>query len=370
MSKRTLKPDDAPIFNISDALYSDTVSYIFNLKSFSPVEKGQLESMFGAVGINNMFVFDIDFFYEIYTLKKYNFSALSDILLINAGKSNTYKNIQIIINHVLFSFFSNPIKIVAIDKPFMNKVVSGETIYPLISAPESKHYSPITDKLHELLKVSLGAGDLFIKNYVKYLGYKRNEIAVSPYLKKWFGCYAPLPSFSLNIQQECDPLCVYQEAIKLYEVPELNDVIIQEKECNGALCIIDNVSVAGSGVHLTINQICPQCITAGASCRCVVDITVPGVLDKIGFGEPTGGSFGQYCPNAECIQFDPITQIADIVECNQGISTQTFGDNFVPKEVGTTQDVLVIFFIFIIFVLFIFGANYIIVHHKAKVPVL
>jgi hypothetical protein len=70
----------------------------------------------------------------------------------------------------------------------------------------------------------------------------------------------------------------------------------------------------------TINQICPQCSEGNSQCLCIVDTTLPGLLNKINNKDGTNnlnnpGVFNQYCPNATCIQYNLVKGINEVVDC-------------------------------------------------------
>lgn len=208
----------------------------------------------------------------------------------------------------------------------------SEGISPKITLPGRVEYTEIQENIHSVYKVARGVSNNFLKtkvcindgnNYFTSTGAPtRDLIGANQVYINWCGCFAPPPDIpqAKGLTTECDPLCQNQSSIKLV------DDSGNEKECNGLLCILDNISIAGDGSgNVNITQICPQCLNGG-QCRCVVDVTIPGVLNKI-----TGGNgnsmadnttFRQYCPGAECIDIDPITREAKVVSCGQGVNVQ------------------------------------------------
>lgn len=250
--------------------------------------------------------------------------------------------------------------------PFADDV-SG-CIYPYPSNPGNIRYTEMQNVLFSFISNIAGAPSFFLQNFVETNNITREEIVNSPALLNWFGCYSPDPILpdTAEISKQCDPLCSRLETIKLY-----SDSSPVQLECQGTVCVIDNLTVAAASNSGTvqITQICDQCVKNKGQCRCIINVDTPGLLNRIGSDE--GGLadpvvLKQYCPNSECVTYDEKTLTSRIIPCDQG--TKLYG---LPKE--EKKDFSPTFWYFlivivVIFLLFFFASVYGSHNVKAYVP--
>lgn len=285
------------------------------------------------------FDFSLEYFYYYWTYQ--DLTNLRDILQkilssgasfgINQDGSNLSSNGKLVsqyLEEIFDKYFNNPVRKEGVNG--FSKPADG-TDNPIITFPGRSEYTEIQRNLHSIFRQTRGVANDFIAKVCvngDYFGLDdsptREFISGDQAIINWCGCFAPkpnLPDSEADIDKECDPLCQNLGAIKLVDS---NGV---DKECNGLLCILDDITLSGDGSgDVSISQVCPQCINGG-QCRCIVDVTIPGVLNKISASDGSSMAddavFKQYCPGAECIQIDPITRQAKVVECGQGFDVQT-----------------------------------------------
>lgn len=264
------------------------------------------------------------------------------------------------ISSFLFQKFLNtPIYYLDINKNIYVK--KSPLIYPKISIDGRNTFSNMQIVLLRFFR-NYGILNDDLNNEVKNNTdkYTRVKIASSPALKQWFGCFSPdllINSNSTfnNDNKGCDPLCNGED--KIYLVDDKG----QKKECKANICVISNITLdeTNTNIYPKINQICPQC-KSGGNCLCIVDVTVPGVLNKI---EGNGKSLNdpdmlkQFCPNATCIQFDPITGINNVVECEK--TTTNIKSSYWFEKYISVYGLVILIFITIVLGL-LFSSRYII----------
>jgi hypothetical protein len=277
-------------------------------------------------------------------------------------------------------------------------------IYPNLSNQGNLNYSELQDILLAFFSNSRGILNAYLFKKVQTdTTLTRQLISTNPTLRKWFGCFSPdiiyddnnikrnvfnpnnlslttaidpstnttsnpaiattvtTNNFQLtnsiseyNKSKSCDPLCFGLDKIKLVDSEGKNI------SCAEDVCVISNVNIEqiNDNVSPNINQICPQCADKSSKCLCIVDVTVPGVLDKIdgnGISMANPGTFKQFCPNATCIQFNSITGISDIVQCpTQAKDDDTIKTLYWFEKYITINQLLFLIFSFIIMLLFLF----------------
>lgn len=195
----------------------------------------------------------------------------------------------------------------------------------------------------------------------------RSEIASSQPLLTLCGCYSPsltsvYGSEYGNITPECDPLCSQQLAAK-----KRDSSTGMTLECQATICVIDNVSIGASNSSTggtSFTQVCPSCVDGKGQCKCIVNVTNPNILGGLSSenqGLDDASTFYQYCPNALCLNTDPITQRVNVVPCqNYVTTTATVPKVTKPIPIGVWIIGLVIILIFILVILSVkYGGDHI-----------
>ena len=179
--------------------------------------------------------------------------------------------------------------------------------------------------------------DTVIYNY-------RNDVATSPVLNAWCGCFTPSSSIlqeaDINKNNagdtECDPICYKPKTIQRFE-PLINGLNYgQVISCKRSICVIDNISIIAYGNQgsINFNQICEGCANGG--CLCYLDVTNDSLVDKIVSGRNGMDSqvnFLQYCPGSVCYVVEPETNNAIPVDCSK-VNTPNTGELFPDNDEG------------------------------------
>ena len=195
----------------------------------------------------------------------------------------------------------------------------------------------------------------------------RSEISSSQPLLTLCGCYSPSLASVYgtqygNITPECDPLCSQQLAAKKRDSSTGMTI-----ECQATICVIDNVSIGASNSSTggsSFTQVCPSCVDGNGQCKCIVNVTNPKILGGLSSenqGLDEASTFYQYCPNALCLETDPITQKVNVVPCQNYVTTTAT----IPKvtksiPIGVWIIGLIVILIFILVILSVkYGGDHI-----------
>lgn len=178
------------------------------------------------------------------------------------------------------------------------------------------------------------------------------------------GCFAPSLQTSYgttigdinNVTPECDPLCSQQKSAKKRYTSGVK--IGQAIQCDATICVIDNISIGASQSTTggtAITQVCPSCSDAssGNQCKCIVNVSDSGILQRIdGLGQFSDDVvFNQFCPNALCLDVDPITQTVTPVACQDYTDVKTLDAINLPIPISFWIFIVVIIIICIIVIM-------------------
>lgn len=278
------------------------------------------------------------------------------------------------------------------------------SVLPRLVGPNETGYYVQTTNLYLFFRDNRarGIGNLTIssmceQNYSFVDGDESKRIYISrnSSLLNWCGCFAPQDPINeaagFEVPNECDPLCVTQSSIKLWD----RDARIIS--CNSAVCVISGISlnIEDSADRIyNINQICSACeknSTEDQPCRCVIDSDFASLLTKISApgvdGKPSGmdvsSTFNRYCPNAICVITDYTQAGTTVVPCNtlNPAATGLGDENYATGEVNYTFDVginsgtisLIVLFIliplvFLCFIAIVKNTQEIVVKNKRPPP--
>jgi len=226
----------------------------------------------------------------------------------------------------------------------------------------------------------------------------RDTIAESESLVSMCGCVAPsLESVYgekyKDVSLECDPLCSQQLSIKpivgdtishLYEVNLNKDsnyattVLTQDDygltaTCQATICVIDSVSITASNSTTggtSFTQVCPSCAnTKGAQCKCIVNFT-PTTVGNVQTSDLSNSvTFNQYCPGAVCLNINEATNVLEVVECSDHLTTTATvtPSTSIPKTFWIIIGII-IFFILLGFIILFYAKKNIKTYFPLVIP--
>jgi len=229
----------------------------------------------------------------------YNYSQIINILITNSQPIDIQYACQVVINR----FFQTFIYDLYLINEVPTFVLRSPNIYPSLTIPGRNNYTPLQEFILQWATKISGFANSAIESVCS--SYNRSQIAASKPLVEWCGCFSPNTTI-VPVPKECDPMCTQAE-ILLYN----NNRVV---ECNGTVCVMDNITINATGSlgkSINIYQICPGCQTNPGQCRCIIDSSLLNLGIK------------QYCPNAECIIIDSKTGATDIAKCNTEQNSQT-----------------------------------------------
>lgn len=262
---------------------------------------------------------------------------------ITGDNTNVRNQLKNVVNYIINKFFTTTIQ-----DTLDGNVYDARTGYkPQITIPGRFNYTSLQELILKWAIEIDGIANDEIKSYCTNLNLTRKAISTSRPLIQWCGCFSPdLDPKVATLDKQCDPLCVHQSSIKLY------DNNYRELQCNGTICVLDQVSINSAnsfGNGADMFQICPGCELSPDNCKCIIDAS-NDTINKVSAGS-TGLShketFNQYCPGATCISIDSTSQVADVYTCDnnaQKVSQKrTLGENF---WIGVTCLILFMIFFF------------------------
>ena len=325
----TLNIDEINITEDVTNVLSDIANVIETQLTDQEKEETQISTnnlVYGITGINNNNMVSQETWYNTWlTQSTPNFYSSSLLFIINKVKvTNDQSTLVSFVNKlgliskfIIIRHFATPIP----NSYLQNNAPVGTK--PRLVDNQSIYYTNMTDTLQSFFlnypSGLYGIGNDTIGDMCS--NFSRSTISNYLPIKEWCGCFSPESTFTTKAKElypdsssytkDCDPLCIYPDAIKIINGPTTTDYG-SNASCKGStLCVMSkfDLQTADSNGSINLTQNCP-CAGPNSTgpCFCVIDSSIESLLNKT--KAENGGSmadpitFKQYCPGAECFIAD------------------------------------------------------------------